>query len=401
MDIKVINNEFDFLGVIDNFRSLIWYRSFYGIGTVELHLPISYFIPDKKRKERTVKQLKQYTIDGTTNMTVAQLKYVEIITNGIIANGNILINGKHGAIIESIQIQVSDGAEELIVTGKQLKGIFADRIINPPIKNLDDSADSVMETLIKNNCIDATDTKRNFPRLSITSTVQGADDIIYTGSYKTLSDELEDVGRANKIGWDVTVDISDEAFVCKIYSGIDRTAEQNVNSRAIFGEQYNNLLTQEYTDSASGSKNYTLVAGQGEGDARAKAEINTDYTGFDRKELFVDARDVGDTEENPMTDEEIARALTDRGNQKLSECDPVKNFTAQINTNGNLTYGVDYDLGDIVTVQNTRWGITLDAQIEEVREVYEDGKMNIEITFGNNIPTIYKLLNNKIREVAQ
>lgn len=53
-----------------------------------------------------------------------------------------------------------------------------------------------------------------------------------------------------------------------------------------------------------------------------------------------------------------------------------------------LEYQKDYDLGDMATLQNKEWGVTLDARITEVKEIYEPGKTVIEPTFGNNRPTL-------------
>ncbi|NGP59880.1 hypothetical protein FLT15_16365 [Paenibacillus thiaminolyticus] len=58
------------------------------------------------------------------------------------------------------------------------------------------------------------------------------------------------------------------------------------------------------------------------------------------------------------------------------------------NTNS-FQYEKDWDLGDIVTLQNARWGLTMDARITEVKEIYEPAS-KIEIVLGNEIPTITK-----------
>ena len=34
------------------------------------------------------------------------------------------------------------------------------------------------------------------------------------------------------------------------------------------------------------------------------------------------------------------------------------------------------------------WNITIDTQITEIQEIYENGYVSIVPTFGNNIPTI-------------
>ena len=53
---------------------------------------------------------------------------------------------------------------------------------------------------------------------------------------------------------------------------------------------------------------------------------------------------------------------------------------------GNFKYGVDYDLGDIVTIKKVNWGISQDLRLSAINEVYEYGNQVIEPVFGNPLP---------------
>lgn len=55
---------------------------------------------------------------------------------------------------------------------------------------------------------------------------------------------------------------------------------------------------------------------------------------------------------------------------------------------GGLEYEKDFDLGDLVTLQTKEWGVSLSARLTEVKEIYEPGGVKIEVTFGNNRPTL-------------
>ena len=52
-----------------------------------------------------------------------------------------------------------------------------------------------------------------------------------------------------------------------------------------------------------------------------------------------------------------------------------------------FTYGTDYDLGDIVTVEKAKWNKVLNLRITELCEVYEYGGMYVVPTFGDALPT--------------
>ncbi len=63
-------------------------------------------------------------------------------------------------------------------------------------------------------------------------------------------------------------------------------------------------------------------------------------------------------------------------------------FDTEILTRGPYKYGVDWNLGDVVTIQNKQWGVTLDSRITEVTEIYEPAGFQLRATFGSNIPTL-------------
>ena len=52
----------------------------------------------------------------------------------------------------------------------------------------------------------------------------------------------------------------------------------------------------------------------------------------------------------------------------------------------NFKYGIDYDLGDTVTVTKKSWDINQDLKITEIMEEYAGGKMTVIPTFGNPLP---------------
>ncbi len=112
--------------------------------------------------------------------------------------------------------------------------------------------------------------------------------------------------------------------------------------------------------------------------------------GFERRELYVDARDLQQLSlENPMTSEEYTEALTTRGQEKLSDTQLVQSFSATVRTfNPTYEYGVDFLLGDTITVTDERLGLSVSAVVEGVeRSVGKNGEDMI-LTLGYGLPTI-------------
>lgn len=117
-----------------------------------------------------------------------------------------------------------------------------------------------------------------------------------------------------------------------------------------------------------------------------------------RRELYIDARDLqSDSDpDNPLAPEEYAALLTTRGKEKLAENQLVRSFSAVVRTlNPTYVYGVDFFLGDTITVTDERLGVTVDAVVQSVqRSVGTDGE-SMTITFGYGQPTLFDILKRK------
>ena len=95
----------------------------------------------------------------------------------------------------------------------------------------------------------------------------------------------------------------------------------------------------------------------------------------------------GETEVTIPLNTYIAMLKT-RGGAELENYGKNINFVSTINTNSNLKFKADFDLGDRITCKETKWGIQIDARITEVTETYQKGEETIEATFGDSLPTL-------------
>lgn len=121
-------------------------------------------------------------------------------------------------------------------------------------------------------------------------------------------------------------------------------------------------------------------------------------SGFDRRELFVDARDLQSSDEsgNNMTTEEYVQLLGERGKEKLAEAQLVESFSTTVRVlDPTYQYGVDFFLGDIITVTDERLGITIDAVVEGVRRSITSQGESMELVLGFGQPTVYDILKRK------
>lgn len=364
MDLEVYSSSLELLGVLDNFNVLKWHRKYYKSGVFELTCSLTPNNLELLKKENII-----YKSDGEA---------------GIIYYRNIKLS--------------RDGEEVLYIKGNFLTGIL-DRRINWKQLLFNGKSEVLMRNMVNDNCINPSNYSRKIPFLKLGQLKGYIEKIDYQNSYGNLINELENIANTNELGYRVNLNYETLELEFEVYKGIDRTDNQSVNSKAIFSRQYENVLEQDYIESIYDYKNTALVAGEGEGSQRILVAINDSIKGLERYELFVDARDLQkEINDVILTDVEYKNTLTQRGKEKLAEYKDVRAFDSVINVNQeNLVYKKDYDLGDIVTVFDESWNITIDTRITEIQEIYQNNNLDINIIFGNDVPSVY----NKIKRMVK
>ena len=333
--IRFFNKDLDFIGEVDDFTSFIYERKWFTYSNFQL--------------------------------------VVEEFDKDLFQEGNyIVVNNDPYRSGQITKVNVTD---DVTIKGFGIGFWFTDRITYPTINkntfSMSDYAENIMYELIKFNAIDSNITNRNFQNLIVNSTQGRGEKIAFETRYKVLSDELETISKTSRLGWNIKFDYKNKRFIFESLVGIDRTVNQADVPPMIFSRRYDNILELEYTKDVSEYKNCAIVAGQGEGSNREIVIVNDNLSGQDRKELFVDARDIED-----------GTNLADRGKSKLAENTIIESFEATIDTE---SYRVEWDLGDFVTILDDEIGVISDTQIVEVVEIYEDGILSVEPVFGESI----------------
>lgn len=360
--VRIFTPNLEFLTEIDDYESLIFTRRWHEVGEFELR------------------------INRHKNGTDALQK------------GNLVMLGadRHKVgIIKHREIELSEegkASETWLIRGWTLQGVTKQRITVPPSGSAYDSITDVAETVMKHyidaHIVNPTDTNRKIDILTIATDQGRGQSISWQSRFKLLDEELAKISKATGFGWNIYLDFDLLKWVFEVYEGRDLTSGQTTNPPVIFSPDFDALKTQHYAESDLSYRNYAYVGGQGEDIDRMIAETGT-ATGLDRIEVFIDARDLSTSTE-----------LQERGNQKLSELDTEKLLEAQILTEGPFAYEQDWDLGDIVTIQNKDWGVTMDARIIEVKEIYEPSGFRLEAIFGNSWPTLINRLKSEFEQMS-
>ncbi|MHB9909356.1 siphovirus ReqiPepy6 Gp37-like family protein [Clostridium botulinum] len=385
MELYIFNRDLELKGILDTFTSLRWIRRYFKSGEFELHC----------------------TLDSNT---LNLLKRENIVYKK---------DDMEAGYIETRQLKINeDGQEYLEIKGKFLTN-YLDRRINWDRVNFDGRTEALMRRLVLENAINPTNINRKIDNLILGNLKGFTENIKYQNSFGNIIECLENISNTNNLGYRNLLDIKNRKILFDVYKGVNRTINNGTIAPCIFSRDFENILEQEYMDSLNNYKNTTLIAGAGEGKDRRLTSIGN-TKGLDRFELYVDARDITDkeekkkivvdkdeegnitgeheeTEEVEIPWERYEPLLLQRGKEKLEECKEIQTFDSKINVLGNNKYKVDFDLGDIVTVVDKNWGIRIDTRITEIEEIYEEKGLEINVVFGNNIPTIIDKIKQKVR----
>ena len=341
MELRFYNEDLNFTGLMENQKSLIWTRRFYEPGQMRLYAPLT---------------------EENLRLT---------------AKGNIVwIRGRvEAAVIEDRTIKDTPEESQIEVTGRFLSSYMDRRLIRPSV-----SFSGKTEIAMRKLLTDA----YPLPKV-VLGTLNGFDDTVsFQATYKNLLDYETKLSKTSNIGYRFRPDFNAKVIYFETYKGYDRTINQSANNRVIFSERYDNLREIEYRENDQLKKTTVYIGGSGTGSERTIVTIGEEETGLDRRELFVDARDL--TQADGMTLDEYKEKLRQRGLEKLAEHQETQSISCVTDANGNFAYKVNYDLGDIVTVKKQSWGISVNLRITEIEEVYENGSMEVHPVFGTPLP---------------
>lgn len=271
----------------------------------------------------------------------------------------------------------------LKVSGKSLFGKTNQRIIYR-IYNQTKRPELICYDHLKNEVVSPADSKRRLDFLDVempssitTSSVQ------YQNSYGTVDEEIESLCESYDFGFDELPFKSSVGATIRFRKTVDRS------SVVEFSAAFENIYEESFESSNYDEMTTALIYGEGEGTARKHTQINNELSGLERKELYVDARDLQQTvDDKKMTDAEYLAALKTRGKAKLDEHPAVLSLNGAINLTDSLfVYGKDYQLGDRVK-RVSSFGISDTAVLNTVTETWDETGYRIDGEFGNQSKTI-------------
>ena len=333
----IYDPDFKRMGAIEKITTMRWTRRWHTAGAFELEMPY----------DKTV--------------------FYELKCENLIRHGN------EAGIIEYVRLSTDESGENIVCGGRFLLGYAARRLVLGTV-SIAAPAETVMTQLVTDSM---TGGGRAFAGLTVAATQGRGTAMDYQATNANLLAEIESISMLSGLG--VTIDTDGSGMIFKVLQGVDRTAEQNTNPRAIFSAEFENVLAQEYDIDTGDSGTVAIVAT----DKDSIVETVGTATGRLRREIYVAASGLDKDENGNALNEAQKRALMQQqGKTALANAPISESFTAEVNPYGNLKYKTHYDLGDIITVSSKRWGVQVDARITEITEVYGADGETLELTLG-------------------
>jgi len=365
MEILLLDKEFQICGLIDDFSSLLWNRKYYECGNFNLQIGIKYW---EQFKNAVYVYSKEFQETG---------------------------------ILETLNYKTTTQGIEIQRSGRFLESKLFDRVINTTQNFKNQTTEDIVRNLVNTYVINSGN--RKIPNLILgerkglgkTRTIQMTGD--------NLLDKIYELCKEDELSIHLKYDFENNKMVFEVWQGLDRVDTQNKNTWAIFSRNFENILEDEYSLDETKYRNYAYVMGEVEEKTGTDSEgneikskrrvdviVNKINPGEERKEIYVDARDIQsekkDDEGNSIKIPEIEykEMLKERGIEKLNECNKVETSNFNINPISNLEYQKDFDLGDKVIYKNDELGFNIEKRIVGITESYENGNKKIDITFGDD-----------------
>ena len=374
MDLIVYDSELNELGVIDEFKSLVWTPRFYEVGSFEFRAPM-------------------------TENNIALLRKSRYLYRP---------DAEETVFVKSIGETSQEGERLIVVSGAFLEGLLDKRTIT----NKGHSS-SLRDTLEMYLVDIQGDYSFGYPGMSVE--ISDTEDYDNWGGETAIGKNLGDYTRALLRTENRAVKINfypdEKKMVCRIVSGTNRPdvvfSEEN---RSLYNTEYSYseegccnlvecraIVTDEEAelDPAKGNMLYAALGGRDYSGGQTLDGLElTNYYEEIEAVIVEEEKIIYDEEGNPQTiiikkvdyetTHENLLAICKQRYQPYTE-----NFSGTAIGDG---YRSEWRLGDYVVIEDTKRNTSYQKQIEEVTEVFEAGTKSVDAVFGAALRTVIDLI---------
>lgn len=257
---------------------------------------------------------------------------------GLIEAGDYVETDEHPmSLMVATSVEMKQG--KIIVRGQTADFLLMTRVSDSVIKNK--NAEDAMRGLVS--------AMAPIPHLTLGESAGLTDVFNAQVSDKSVYDYCVKIAEATDVGFRIRRSKKELVFECY---------KPPLNAGVMFSAKFGNLSNERYAESVVNFANVAVVAGQGSGENRVTVTAgDTESTGLDRVEIYVDARNLQQDAEETL-DEYIER-LKAHGEEKLAGRTKLQNteFTVSDET---------VSLGDLVQIKPTYSTVRLMARVTSI-----------------------------------
>lgn len=371
MEFMILDANFDAILVVDAFHSAIWTVRFNSEGDFELYTPVR--------------------VDYVNAMVV----------------GNYVWRKDSDRLMVIDTVEISNDTEDvpkLTVTGTSLEGLLKRRIITDSLNYEDKAVNEVVKDILDKNVISPNKESRKIPNFTYKETtdkrITGVK-ISTTFRGENVYEAIEALCQTTDIGFRILPSGSG-GFEFELYKGIDHSYDQNEVPYVVFSPSFENLYGSSYIKSYAEYKNTVFSVGTYQKEVITITEdddgnetTNTTYeetevtawadsesseaTGLNRREIFLDNNSLNEDEQGGTESKWISVAKQ-KGTEELAQYKTTTAFEGELDAVRQFVLGRDFDIGDIVQVEN-EFGITGKVYVSEIVISHDDTGLTIVPTF--------------------
>lgn len=352
-DVRVLNESFELISIIDIYESFIWTDRFNECGDFELY----------------------------TKLDPALLNVIQIGYYLEIPESDRLM------VVESVVLEDDhENGKVLTIKGRSLESILDRRVIWDPIVLENVGFGSLMKTILYACFIDPTDPTRKVDNFIFDEPVDADIEGIVIEGIQLFGENLYDVVTSlcqnYRVGYKITL-TDENKLKFSLYKGLNRTYDQDENDVVIFSNDLDNLLSSNFAQSNDSLKTACLVLGEGDGSDKTKVEVNRNgsYSGLARREMSISESIA--TDGTTVTNDNYKLQLYQKGTEALSENDLNTTFDGEVDPTRLYSYEKDYFLGDLVQTVNSFSMETVSRVVEYIRS-YASSGVNFYPTFAHD-----------------
>lgn len=346
MEVYLLDEEFERKEIIDEYKSFIWTERFNKCGDFELYI----------------------SADSCFSYAIQKDNFFQIDMSDDLM------------IVEKIESDRNNTeGHYLIITGENLVSLLKRRIIwgfkylnyDTQKNGKTGGLEAAVKELLNDCIISPKDPNRKIPNFiyrdsgderirNIQLSVQ------YDG--ENLYDAIYNLCTEYKVGFKVFFE--DGNIVFTLFMPMDRSVDTDSEDTVIFSPFYDNLADIKYTDDDTDLKTISLVKYDEDSSSSSDDDVpeepedricitvgDAKLKGISRRELFFDADNISTTiekngEEVELEDDEFKEHLKKKGLLNLNKYATKSTVDGEIMDNKMYEYKTDYDLGDIVLLDD-------------------------------------------------